>query len=174
MQSVRFLSASFDSMSLVFAEETLLVNVTKCLVNGLYDNKNKCTLCSIFKTSTPLSKTFCKQLFALISSRAYSRKKGHACDFSEKVQKKSIKGQNIWKFGQKCAQFENMLEKSSLTRATITRTKQLEYALRCFKFWFLTFSCKVLSLYLSQEILLFLYKVQFLEKDRTCQGLMQK
>ena len=67
-----------------------------------------------------------------------------------------------------------MLEKSSLTRATITRTKQLEYALRCFKFWFLTFSCKVLSLYLSQEILLFLYKVQFLEKDRTCQGLMQK
>ena len=36
------------------------------------------------------------------------------------------------------------------------------------------FSCKVPSLYLSQEILIFSCKVQFIEKDGTCQGLMQK
>ena len=36
------------------------------------------------------------------------------------------------------------------------------------------FSCKVLSLYLSQEILIFSCKMQFIEKDGTCQGLMQK
>ena len=65
-----------------------------CLINGLHDNKNTCTLCSIFKTSTPSSNTFCKRLFVLICSRAYSRKKGHACDFSEKAQKRAKKGQN--------------------------------------------------------------------------------
>ena len=32
----------------------------------------------------------------------------------------------------------------------------------------LKFSCKVLSLYLSQEILIFLYKMLFLEKDGIC------
>ena len=36
------------------------------------------------------------------------------------------------------------------------------------------FSCKVFSLYLNQEILIFSCKVQFIEKDGTCQGLMQK
>ena len=32
--------------------------------------------------------------------------------FSEKGQKKGKKGQNIWKFGQKCKKFENILKKS--------------------------------------------------------------
>ena len=36
------------------------------------------------------------------------------------------------------------------------------------------FSCKVFSLYLNQEILIFSCKVQFIEKDGTCQRLMQK
>ena len=39
------------------------------------------------------------------------------------------KGQNIGKFRQKCAKFENILKKGSLMRATIARIKQLEYAL---------------------------------------------
>ena len=30
---------------------------------------------------------------------AYSRKKGHACEFSEKGQKKGEKRQNLWRFG---------------------------------------------------------------------------
>ena len=63
------------------------------------------------------------------ATRNYSRKKGHACNFSEKGQKKGKKGQNIWKFGQNCTQFENILKKASLMRATITCIKQLEYAL---------------------------------------------
>ena len=54
--------------------------------------------------------------------RAYSRKKGHWCDFSEK-------GQNIWKFGQKCVKFENILKKGSLMGPTIACMKQLEYAM---------------------------------------------
>ena len=37
---------------------------------------------------------------------AYSRKEEHPCDFAEKGQKK----QNIWKFGQKCTKFENILK----------------------------------------------------------------
>ena len=37
-----------------------------------------------------------------------------------------------------------------------------------FKFWILTCFCKVLSIYLSQEILIFLWQVLFLEKDETC------
>ena len=41
-------------------------------------------------------------------------------------QKKGKKGYNIWKFGQKCTKFENILKNGSLTRACM---KQLEYAL---------------------------------------------
>ena len=48
------------------------------------------------------------------TSRAYYRKYGHACDFSEK-------GQNIGTFRQKCTKFENIL--------TMARMKRLEYAL---------------------------------------------
>ena len=44
-------------------------------------------------------------------------------------QKKGKKGQNIWKFGQKCTKFENILKKGSLMRATIVCMKQVEYAL---------------------------------------------
>ena len=45
------------------------------------------------------------------------------------IQKKGKKGQNIWKFGQKCIKFENVLKKGSLMHATIARMKELEYAL---------------------------------------------
>ena len=45
--------------------------------------------------------------------------------------KKGKKGQNIWKFGQKCTKFENILEKGSLMHLTTARMKQLEYALHC-------------------------------------------
>ena len=45
--------------------------------------------------------------------------------YSEKEQK----GQTIWKFGQKCTKFENILKKDSLMHATIASMKQIEYAL---------------------------------------------
>ena len=45
--------------------------------------------------------------------------------YSEKGQK----GQTVWKFGQKCTKFENILKKDSLVRVIIVRMKQLEYAL---------------------------------------------
>ena len=44
-------------------------------------------------------------------------------------EKKGKKGQNIWKFGQKCTKFENILKKGSPMHATITHIKELEYAL---------------------------------------------
>ena len=61
----------------------------------------------------------------LLLCSLWSKTKGHACDFSDKEQK----GQNIWKFGQKCTKFENILKKGSLICATIVHMKQLEYAL---------------------------------------------
>lgn len=45
-------------------------------------------------------------------------------------QKKGKKGQNIWKFGQKCKKIENFLKKGILIGAKISHIKQLEYALR--------------------------------------------
>ena len=45
------------------------------------------------------------------------------------IQKKGKKGQNIWKFGQKCIKFENILKMGSLVQATIPCMKQLEYVL---------------------------------------------
>ena len=51
--------------------------------------------------------------------------------FFRKGAKKGKKGQNIWKFGQKCTKFENIFKKGSLMRAIILCIKQLEYALRC-------------------------------------------
>ena len=56
-------------------------------------------------------------------------RKGMHAIFQKKGKKKGKKGQNIWKFGQNCTQFENILKKASLMRATITCIKQLEYAL---------------------------------------------
>ena len=46
-----------------------------------------------------------------IQHKAYSRKHGHACHFSEKGQVNLKKAENIWKFGQKCLKFENVLKK---------------------------------------------------------------
>ena len=45
------------------------------------------------------------------------------------IQKKGKKGQNIWKFGQKCIKNENILKKGSLVQVTIPCMKQLEYVL---------------------------------------------
>ena len=50
------------------------------------------------------------------------------CDFSRK-------GQNIWKFVQKCTKFENILKKGSLMHVTIACMKHLEYALHKVVFW---------------------------------------
>ena len=43
--------------------------------------------------------------------------------------KRAKKGQNIWKFGQKCTKFENILKKGNLMHVSITHMKQLQYAL---------------------------------------------
>ena len=45
-------------------------------------------------------------------------------------QKKGRKGQNIWKFWQKCTKFDNILIKGRWLRATIARNKLLEEALQ--------------------------------------------
>ena len=37
------------------------------------------------------------------------------------------KGKKVWKFGQKCTKFENIVKKSSVVCATFTHVKQLEY-----------------------------------------------
>ena len=56
-------------------------------------------------------------------------RKGIHAIFQKKGEKRATKGQNIWKFGQKCTKFENILKKGSLMCLTITCKKQLEYAL---------------------------------------------
>ena len=65
-------------------------------------------------------------------SGAILESKGNAYDFSEKLQKRPKNwkkgGQNIWKFGQKCTKFENILEKGRWLRAIIAH-KQPENAL---------------------------------------------
>ena len=53
-------------------------------------------------------------------TREILKKKG------KKMLEKGKKGQNIWKFGQKCTKFENILKKGSLKHATIACMKQLE------------------------------------------------
>ena len=45
-------------------------------------------------------------------------------------QKRGKKRQNIWKFGQQCTKFENILKKGTLVHATIACMKQQEYALQ--------------------------------------------
>ena len=63
------------------------------------------------------------------TDRAYSRKWRYACDFSERGQKNAKKGQNIWKFGQKCTKFENVLKKGRWLCAIIARNELLEKTL---------------------------------------------
>ena len=50
-------------------------------------------------------------------------------------QKKGKKGQNIWKFAQKCTKFENILKKGKWLRAIIARNKLLEKALALLICW---------------------------------------
>ena len=57
--------------------------------------------------------------------RAYSRKLGHACNFSEKGQNRV----KYLKISAKMYKFEKIFKKGSLMRATIVCVKQLEYAL---------------------------------------------
>ena len=64
-----------------------------------------------------------------IQHKAYYRKQGHVCHFSEKGQINSKKAQNIWKFGQKCLKFENVLKKCRWLHAIIAHNKLLEKAL---------------------------------------------
>ena len=47
----------------------------------------------------------------------------------KKMLKKGKKGQNIWKFGQKCTKFENILKKGRWLSAIIARNKLLEKGL---------------------------------------------
>ena len=46
-----------------------------------------------------------------IQHKAYYRKQGHVCYFSEKGQINSKKAQNIWNIAQKYLKFENVLKK---------------------------------------------------------------
>ena len=64
-----------------------------------------------------------------IQHKAYYRKQGHVCHFSEKGQINSKKAQNIWKFGQKCLKFENVLKKCRWLHAIVAHNKLLEKAL---------------------------------------------
>ena len=56
-----------------------------------------------------------------IVHRAYSKKKGHVRDFSEKGPKKE-------KYLKICTKLDNILKKGSLMPATIACMKQLEHA----------------------------------------------
>ena len=47
------------------------------------------------------------------------------CNFSEKEQKNIKKGQNIWKFGQKCTKLENILKTKSISRHRIIAHNKL-------------------------------------------------
>ena len=55
--------------------------------------------------------------------RAIFQKKG------KNMLNKGKKGQNIWKFGRKCAKIENILKKGTWLHAIIARNKLLEKAL---------------------------------------------
>ena len=49
--------------------------------------------------------------------------------FVQFYRKRAKNEQNIWKFGQKCTKFENILKKGNLRHVSMTHMKQLEYAL---------------------------------------------
>ena len=73
-----------------------------------------------------------------IQHKVYPRKQGHVRNFPEKEQINVKKGQNIWKFGQKCLKFENFLKKWRWLHAIIAHNKLLEKVLeqvaRCWCF----------------------------------------
>ena len=60
--------------------------------------------------------------------RVYFRK-GMRAIFQKKDKKTTKKMQNVWKFWQKCTNFDNILKNGSLVSAIVARMKQLEYAL---------------------------------------------
>ena len=79
-----------------------------------------------------LQKRECLLSWPILESKgmcAIFQKKG-----KKKAKKKGKKVQNIWKFGQKCTKFENILKKGSWLRAIITCNKLLEKALIMDKF----------------------------------------
>ena len=67
-------------------------------------------------------------------TRAYSWKKGHECNFSEKGGKKL-------KLGQNCTKFENILKRAA-SCVTIACMKQLEYALITSRFGKFSHTCQ--------------------------------
>ena len=62
----------------------------------------------------------------ILQSRVYSIKGMHGFDFSEKWQRNVEKGENIWKFVQKCTKFENILKRGRWLHAIIVHNKPLE------------------------------------------------
>ena len=64
-----------------------------------------------------------------IQHKAYSRKQGHVCHFSEKGQVNVMKVRNIRKFEQKCLNYENVLKKCRWLHVIIACNKLLEKAL---------------------------------------------
>ena len=77
-----------------------------------------------FIVSVFLNKYFTGSTLEIKRIRAIFRKRAH-----KKRLKKSKKGQNIWKFGQKCTKCENILKKGRWLRAIIAHKKLLEKAL---------------------------------------------
>ena len=84
------------------------------LFNQIYNDKN-----TKYKMYVDIMMVICiKQHLRNIWSRAYSRKKRHDWEFSEKGQKRA-----------RCIKFENIFKNGCLMRGTIACMKQLEYAL---------------------------------------------
>ena len=67
-------------------------------------------------------------LFELFPGPILQRKGMHVIfqKKDKKILKKGKKGQNIWKFGQKCTKFENILKKGTWLCAIIALNKVLE------------------------------------------------
>ena len=74
-------------------------------------------------------------------TRAYSWKKGHECNFSEKGKKKRTKKAKHLKLGQNCTKFENILKRAA-SCVTIACMKQLEYALITSRFGKFSHTCQ--------------------------------
>ena len=89
--------------------------LTLTLMQSLH--RNPCSL-----INTPLG---------LVGSNKYTqglfwKVRGRGCDFSEKGQRDVEKGKNIWKFGQKCTKFQNILKKGRWMCVIIACNKLLE------------------------------------------------
>ena len=79
--------------------------------------KTKLRQCTSFRNFVSYNQIWTGSTIDVIwmnTKKAYSWKQEHECDFSEKDQKKGNKGQNIWKFGQKCTKIENILKKGRI------------------------------------------------------------